>query len=106
MGKIIVLQFDGTQIGEITRSDQGEIVIAGKTPTLQAELSRVVAPLLGQTLTLVGGTESETEHGHVHETVATECAPGHPLFLRALADAIGEPEYRVGRQRIRGVHVE
>ena len=106
MGKVLVLQFDGTQIGEIVRSGQGGIVVIGKTPALQVELSEVIAPLLEQTLTLIGGTEEETADGIVHRTLAIDCLPEHPLFLRALSDAIGEPEHRVGRQRIRGVYEE
>jgi hypothetical protein len=106
MGKVIVLQFDGTQIGEIVRSAQGSVEIIGNTPALQVELSEVVAPLLEQTLTLIGGTKEETADSIVHRTVFIDCPPEHPLFLRALADAIGEPEHRVGRQRIRGVYDE
>lgn len=106
MGRIVVRQFGGEEIGEISQSTKGHIVVKAKTDKIRAELSAIVDSLLAQPLTLYAGSENETAEGIIYETVAIECTPGHPLYLRALADALLSPEHRVGDKRIRGIFEE
>lgn len=106
MGTVVVRKFGGDEIGRITQSVSGDIVIEATTDEIRVQLLTIIERLRQQPLVLRSGVEIVEGDEVIHSTVITECQPGNRLYLRALADALLAPENRVDGKRIRGVFVE
>lgn len=104
MNKVLVKQFGGGVVGEVSQSLEGEVVVKGNTPEMETELSLIVQALSLKPLIIYTSLVTETDGEIVEKTVATECEPGHPLYLRALADALSSCGSKVGGKRIRGIY--
>lgn len=106
MSKIIVRKFGGEDIGEITQSPEGEILITAYLADIRSELEVLVKSITEQPLIVYSGKEIETDQGTIHETIAKECVPGDSNYLYALTDALLSSNHRIHGKRIRGIFIE
>jgi len=104
MRKLIIRQFGGPDIAEVSLNAAGQLQLTALAPELEGELRAMLGRLSAGPLPLRTGQRVRTPKGIAHQTVIRQVSPLDPDFLRALSDALTRE--RIGGQRVRGVLME
>jgi hypothetical protein len=98
--KLLILQFGGGTLGEVTQSESGQLSVQAYDPALQAELQNLLMPFTSQPLSHTFGHSSFEEGKLVEKTLTQMVSPGDAHYLPALADALTTSRAKVGGKRI------
>jgi len=104
MMKLMIRQFGGSDIAEVSRDAAGQLQLDVLAPELEVELQMLFARLNVGPLELRTGQRVKTPQGAAHQTTIRQVFPGDPDFLRALSDALSRE--RVAGRRVRGILME
>ena len=104
MTKLMIRQFGGSEIAEVSQDAAGRLQLTVLAPELEEELRALLVRLSAGPLPLRTGRRVETPKGTAHQTIVRQVSPTDPDFLGALSDALTREQ--VGGRRVRGVLME
>ena len=100
--KLIIKQFGGEEIGYITQTTEGRLVVQSFASQFQSELEGAVKKVSEHPLTFRYGVTETVEGKTVHKSLSKTVKPGEAEYLSALAEALSQPDVKVNGKRIRG----
>lgn len=98
--KILILQFGGVTLGEVTQSTTGQLSLQAYDPALQSELQSLMTQFVSKPLSHTFGHSSYEEGKLVEKTLTQTVNPGDSHYLPALAAALTASRVKVGGKRI------
>jgi hypothetical protein len=107
MSTLVVKQIGGAQIGKVSQSPDGSIIVKSDDAASEQELNLLFRRMIAEPLELWGGQVAEvTDGGMKCTTIVQIYQPGDDNYLHALADTISHNQLSVAGQRIRGYVIE
>ena len=98
--RLVVQQFEGTEVGTIHQAEDGSLVVEGTTPAHGAALQELINRIIGTPLSYRTGNDVTSQQGITHIELAKKVAPSDPDYLLALSDEL--PNHTLLGQRIHG----
>ncbi len=99
--KLIIKQLGGGELGSVTQTAGGSLVVQAVVAAHQADLEKLVLHFGQKALPYTMG-ETEVKEGQtIQKTIVRSISPGHPDYLRALAGALSQREAMFQGKRVR-----